>query len=549
MRRMDCLAGVFALLAGGAASAVAACNPGTADCSEYPAEGCPGRGTSTSTSSGTGGQSPAVCMGDPSTKNNIDECAVYVSAASTSASPDGSMANPYKTLGDAITAAGTKQKVYACNTAPFSEAVTIPFAIEMYGGFDCTQMPWGLPAAMPTVAEMTALNGPANQVALTIATKASGTLVSGFAITAAAGSPGVNTALTTTPTGSSVAVAVDDVTATIESCAITAANGGDGGDGYTPTDTIMVGADAPAPVSAQEDACQNAAGLIGGAPGVTMCGTVNTSGGTGGVGGLATTTGGVGLNGGNGMNPASLPAVPNDGKGGSGQTTSSGNCTVGDDGANGTDGAVGSGGTGMTDVLAISGIANSDNTSGKDGTPAQGGGGGGSAMAGTMFCTGGFPGNGASGGGGAAGGCGGKGAVGGQAGGSSIAVISLGTQLTLTNVTLAVGLGGNGGKGVAGQTGGEGGSGAKGGAATMISPSIPGCKGGNGGNGGGGGYSGGGRGGHSIGVLYAKEPTPAPTLEMITTMPGTKGTGAASNDGSAGLHGTICDFSTKQCTM
>jgi hypothetical protein len=549
MRRIDWVAGVFALLAGSAAAGVAACTSGTTDCSKYPEDAvCKGWSITTSTgTTGTGGMPPVVCTGAPSAKNNLDECAVYVEAGATG---DGTMENPYGTLQQAIDNAGSKAKVYACNKGSFTEAVTISTAVEVYGGFTCTNLKqWGLPATTLTASNMSTLTGPADQVALTIKMGADGTTVSGLAITAAAGSAGVNTASTTTPAGSSVAVAVDAVTATIEDCAITAANGGNGGDGFTPSDAVMVGADAPAPVSLQEDACQNAAGIIGGAPGVTMCGAVNTSGGTGGVGGLSTTMGGVGLSGGAGMNPASPSTPPNDGKGGPGQTTSGGNCTDGDTGANGTDGAAGSGGTGMTDALALSGISNSDDTSGKDGTPAQGGGGGGSAMAGTMFCTGNVAGNGASGGGGAAGGCNGKGAVGGQAGGSSIAVISLGTKLTLTNVTLVVGAGGSGGKGFVGENGGAGGSGAKGGAASMTPPSIAGCKGGDGGVGGVGGASGGGRGGHSMGVLYANEPTPAPTLTMITTTPGTQGTGAASNDGAGGLHGTICDFSTKQCTM
>ena len=117
---------------------------------------------------------------------------------------------------------------------------------------------------------------------------------------------------------------------------------------------------------------------------------------------------------------------------------------------------------------------------GQPGTPGQGGGGGGGAMSGT-FC--GSPaspvdGPGASGGGGGAGGCGGLGGGGGKAGGSSIAIVSLGTKLTLTGVTLTVGTAGKGGSGTLGQGGGAVGAGAFGGAASGIAGSNPGCNGG-----------------------------------------------------------------------
>src|SRR5262249_51787738 len=93
------------------------------------------------------------------------------------------------------------------------------------------------------------------------------------------------------------------------------------------------------------------------------------------------------------------------------------------------------------DTLTLTGLTRGDGGDGLSGMGGQGGGGGGGRRSG-MFCApGSADGNGASGGGGGAGGCGGKGGGGGKAGGSSIGIVSLGTRLALTDVTLATGKG------------------------------------------------------------------------------------------------------------
>ena len=138
--------------------------------------------------------------------------------------------------------------------------------------------------------------------------------------------------------------------------------------------------------------------------------------------------------------------------------------------------------------------------------------------------------------------CGGSG----KAGGSSLAIVSLGAKLTLTEVTLTTGKGGDGGKGASGQTGGASGLGSIGGAAG-VGGGKAGCKGGDGGAGGNGGPGGGGRGGHSIGIAYASGPSKAATVKGFTG--DTMGLGGASvpsnpmGTGAKGAAGACWDFS------
>jgi hypothetical protein len=500
----------------------------------------PGTGASSS-SSGTmtatgGADSGPDCSGDPNSTNVIEGCGIFAKADAPTGGT-GTMEMPFAKLADAMAAAQTAGKrVYACTSAPFTEAVTISAGIEVYGGFDCTKG-WSW-----TQDARATLTGPADAVALTVTSAASGAKVEGFAITGA--SPSIMT-----KGASSIAVAVDDVTATLDHCDVTASDAADGVDGQMPTTPVTSGADAPLPVHNQEDACINAGSLVGGASGVTMCGTIGTSGGVGGKGGITAMMSGNGQSGSNGANPAASPVVGMDGLGGIGQTDLTGMCIPGDPGAPGSNGGPGAGGSAMGDVLALTGITNNDDTDGSPGTPAQGGGGGGGAKSG-VFCAGSTDGNGASGGGAGAGGCGGLGGSGGKAGGSSIAIVSLGKTLTLgAGVTLATGKGGKGGGGAINQTGGSGGSGAKGGSNSGAGMSIDGCKGGDGGKGGNGGPGGGGRGGHSLGIVYAATPAPMPAIQAFT--PGTPGSGGtagpggpATSNGASGNTGQCWDLST-----
>jgi hypothetical protein len=533
MRRNYSLAsvGLFAILLGGA---LVACSNRADNCAlnglrELPDGTC----DESYGSSGTGGSKPD-CSGEPSAKNITESCGVFVQADAAGATEDGTEAHPFKTLQKAIDTAGGK-RVYACASAAFKEAVTIAAGVEVYGGFDCTKgWTWSQDARAQ-------LDGPGDKVALTIGAGAEGAKVEGFAITAASPSD---------PKGgaSSIGVAVADVTVTIERCDVTAKDAADGLDGQTPSGMAMKGADAAMPDAATMNACINPNALKGGASGVTMCGSVDVSGGTGGKGGITGMPDGNGQPGANGI-PLPSPNPTNSGVGGVGQTDLidvTKFCQKGADGEAGGNGGPGLPGTAVG-TLSVAGITGGDGQDGVLGKPGQGGGGGGGAKSG-VFCPGGpVDGNGASGGGGGAGGCGGLGGGGGKAGGSSIAIVSLGTKLTLTEVTLATGKGGKGGTGVVGQGGGAVGKGASGGAASGLAGSKAGCTGGDGGVGGDGGPGGGGRGGHSIGIAYASAPAAMPAIK--TFMPGTAGAGGTAgmgapmtSNGATGSAGLCWDF-------
>ena len=448
-------------------------------------------GIPTSSSGEDGGGVPPSCAGLPTAENTTDTCGVFVQADAMSAIEDGTQENPYKTLQKALANAGGRH-VYACASAPYAEAVTIAVPVEMYGGFDCAKG-WRWKADAKS-----ALNGPVGSVALTITKQAEGAKVQGFAITAPSA---------TKRGGSSIAVAVDDVTATLSSCDITAGDGmlGEGG-AQPPVATATPGANAPPPDMSSMNACINPAALVGGPAGLTTCAGGMTNGGMGGKGAdpdLKLKAGGTGANG--------MPSDDGSGLGGVGESTMK--CGVGASGKDGNDGAPGEGET-VLGALSLAGISVTSASDGKPGTPGSGGGGGGGSASGGAMCPGGVIGNGASGGGGGGGGCGGLGGKGGKSGGSSIAIVSLGVKLALTAVSLKTGYGGKGGDGVLGQTGGSAGAGAFGGAASGLIKA--GCKGGDGGVGGGGGLGGGGHGGHSVGIAYVTAPSVAPKLEGFT---------------------------------
>ncbi|WP_437877091.1 hypothetical protein [Sorangium sp. So ce513] len=453
-----------------------------------------------------------------------DECAVF---ASVTAEPggDGTKAKPYASLGEAVAKANGK-RVLACTSGAFGESVTIGAGVEVIGGFDC--------AAGWTWSEQarSAIEGPAGAVALTMTEGASGAKVRSFAIRAASA---------TEPGGSSIGVAVADVEAELAQVDVTAGDAMDGANGETPAEAPQAGASAS--MTSASAACARDELVYGGDPGVTMCEDGETRGGAGGLGGITGTEEGNGQEGADG-GPLPEPNADASGLGGAGQTDPDGDCKPGAMGKNGTRGRAG---VARTDtMLTLAGIVGGDGENGTVGGRGQGGGGGGGAKAG-LFCVAGpniVEGPGASGGGGGAGGCGGKGGGGGRAGGSSIGIVTLGTKLVLTEVTVEVGTAGKGGNGVAGQSGADGGVGAAGGAASGTSPSIRGCRGGDGGQGGAGGPGAGGRGGHAVGIAYAMAPSAAVVLKGFTA--GTAGDGGGTapggNAGEVGVSGECWDF-------
>jgi hypothetical protein len=476
--------------------------------------------------SGTGGGVPIACMPTEDGEPIDATCGVFASAA---ASPggDGTKARPFASLQEAIDKAGSG-RVYACAAqgAAFAEAVTIAEGGEVYGGFDCEAWTWSASAR-------SAIEGPADRVALTVTDNAGGAKVKGFAIIAASA---------TVAGGSSIGVAVADVEAELAQVDVTAGDAMDGAMGETPAEVPQAGASAPDTEQTRpSNACAATNLVIGGTAGVTTCEDGETRGGDGGTGGITATAEGNGQQGADGA-PMPEPNPNNKGLGGIGQTDAAGECEPGTNGKSGDPGTAGAAGSDTT--LTLAGIAGGDGGTGISGKRGQGGGGGGGAKAG-LFCKPGadiVEGAGASGGGGGAGGCGGKGGGGGKAGGSSVGILSLGTKLVLTEVTVTVGKAGKGGEGVAGQLGADGGAGAVGGARSDLVGSKAGCDGGRGGSGGDGGPGAGGRGGHAVGIAYATAPNAAPAVQFTPGTPGNGGGAApggppesAGAPGSAGL--------------
>ncbi|WP_437787548.1 hypothetical protein [Sorangium sp. So ce1097] len=470
---------------------------------------------------GTGGSVPdPTCEADPTLDASTvrDECAVFASATAE-AGGDGTKAKPYASLGEAVAKAGNK-RVLACASGAFGESVTIGAGVKVIGGFDCgAGWTWSEEAR-------SAIEGPAGAVALTMTEGASGAKVRSFAIRAASA---------TEPGGSSIGVAVADVEAELAQVEVTAGDGMDGANGETPTEAPQAGASAPADVSG---ACPFV--VYGGDPGATTCEDGETRGGAGGLGGTMGTDEGSGQKGADG-GPLPEPNPDGYGIGGNGQT--GGNCRQGEPGAPGDPGEPGIVGNDTT--LTLTGIVGGDGQGGTSGKRGQGGGGGGGAKAG-LFCgpaANPVDGPGASGGGGGAGGCGGKGGGGGKAGGSSLGIVSLGTKLVLTEVTVAVGKAGKGGNGAGGRGGALGGGGATGGTPSSLGGSA-GCRGGDGGQGGMGGPGAGGRGGHAVGIAYGVTPGAAVTLANF--MAGTAGEGGGTaprgNTGDVGVSGECWDF-------
>ena len=462
-------------------------------------------------------------LSEADTKRLIsDKCGVFVRADAAGPTEDGTQAAPFRSLQKAIDEATNSKRVYACAKAPYAEALTIAVAVTMYGGFECDQG-WVWKAATRSL-----ITGAAQKVSLTLDNMAGGARIEGFKITSAS--------LTGQTGESSIAVAVDAIAAELVACDVEAGDGADGVEGLPPAGPALKGTDAPVLIAAATSACINPASLKSGVPGSTTCDDGTSGGGAGAKGGITGTNNGDGATGANGT-----PAGASTGKGGAGQDGTNA-CVAGSAGKDGIAGVAGGAGTspGTLSLTGLTSTPGADGTDGTAGSKGQGGGGGGGAKSG-VFCQGSVDGNGASGGGGGAGGCGGKGGGAGKAGGSSIAVISLGTKLVLTNVTLKGGKGGNGGKGTAGQGGGLVGLGANGGASSGFLGSKPGCKGGDGGLGGDGGPGGGGRGGHSLGLAVLG----TPLVSALPFTPGTPGDGgfagmggSPTGDGSKGLGGT-----------
>jgi hypothetical protein len=464
---------------------------------------------------GSGGSKPD-CAGDPTKDPAIvrDDCGVFVSA---SAAPggDGTKATPFQTLADAASA-GPK-RVFACAEA-YAETKQVSFTggVEVYGGFtDCAKgWAWaaGSKATITTAPDVPGLvlDGGANKLENVNVTAPAATM----------------------PGGSSIAVLVNGGSLDATNGNLTAGDAKDGDNGVTVPDDMTLDGDSGDPGA---NVCD--AGLHPGPLGKTkMCADGSSSvAGNGGDGGqimsMMLQPAGTGTDG--SAMPAATPIGVNDGKGGTGEGQNAAPlCSPGDPGAPGSSGDSGAGATG-SGAISAAGYQGAAGTAGTNGKPGQGGGGGGGSKGGLAITCGAMatPIPGASGGAGGTGGCGGTLGGGGKPGGSSIALLVLDANVTLTAVTLTAGKAGSGGSGGNGQSGGHGAVGGTKGAGTGVAKSA--CAGGGGGDGGPGGPGGGGQGGHSLGIAFhgSKSPTGG-TFQIDMTKAGKGGPGGANNTAS-----------------
>lgn len=475
--------------------------------------GTGGSGPSASSSSsgggGTGG-TPINCIPSDDGKSAVDAtCGVFVSATGDDGAT-GAQDKPVQSLKKAaVLAMAGDKRIYAC-AEELAGATQLPAGITVYGGLDCGV----LPRSWKYIGDKTktTITADAETIPLTLASGAGTKLFDLHVIAKAAVNPG----------GSSIAVVADQVTAELTRCAFDAGDAQAGAPGQKYSSAAQAGVAGEQGASACSGATVN-----GGNPVSSMCGALDSSSGNGGQGFSA--SGGPGG-----------PGLPN-GTPNGGLADSGAGCDLGTTGDNGASGMPGLGALGLG-TISTAGFAGVIGGPGLVGPPGQGGGGGGGAKGGTGAgkCLMAAMAGGAAGGSGGSGGCGGAGGKGGNPGGSSIALLSLGSSLTFSAVTLSTGAGGVGGDGGAGQDGGGPGSPGKGGVVPMTATSLSvGCDGGLGGTGGKGGKGGGGIGGHSIAIAFTGT-EPAKSGWMATT--GKFGAGGAGGDvAGAGAPGVKAD--------
>lgn len=257
-------------------------------------------------------------------------------------------------------------------------------------------------------------------------------------------------------------------------------------------------------------------------------------GGEGGVGGWAS--------------PGASGGMGGYGSGASGGAGAAGGCASLPSGANGLTapnmvaGAAGAPGT-ASYVLLTGGVwvagAGATGANGTSGSTAGGGGGGGGG--GKLSCSpfGPFEAGGFGGGGGSGGKGGGRG-IGGSPGGSSIALVLVRSNPTLSSVRIVRGNGGDGGLGGAGGAGGPGGAGGAAGRGVSNGGRNSGWggAGGAGGRGGNGGPGGNGAGGSTIGILCEQVPGTVGGSNLVITS-ATAGSGRNVFGGGDGLNAAM----------
>lgn len=383
----------------------------------------------------------------------------------------GKKAAPVKTIGKGVELAASRglPRVYVCE-GTYDAAVEIKAAASVYGGFSCA---WTYTGAKPKLA-------PPKGIALRV-TKASGAvLVEDFEI--------VGSADQNAPGDSAITAFVSESSnVTFRNVSLAAGNATAGSKGASRSNYTGSNATKGA----------NGSGATAGIATICTCTDATTS------------TGGSGASGAGGgiQNGSANPAVGGANAGSTSATT----CGDGQPGVNGAGGTAGTSSSAAGTVSAAGWTNAATGPNAPNGNPAQGGGGGGAKTDVTS-----------AGGGGGCGGCGGAGGAAGTNGGSSFALLSFNSTVSIEAGALVsggAGRGGDGGDGQAGQGGGGTGTG-------------PACNGGAGGNGAGGSGGGGGAGGHSVPIAFVGT---EPRVSGATITPGAKGSGGSGGGAGAGL--------------
>jgi hypothetical protein len=468
--------------------------------------------------------------------------AVFVAPSGNDSGP-GSTEQPLRSIGKAIELAGTAGKaVYACN-GTYGESISMAgTAVNIYGGYDCSN---GWVRTNEARVEVTS---PSNRAL--IITEVTGKMVIdrvNFQASAA-----------TEPGSSSIAAfVVGSQDVTLSHADLTAGDGAPGVPGEAvPADYTYAageldarkgqpGTSVPAVLydltSSSPYIYYGLGGIMGGGPGYQppkcLANDALTWGGTGGNGGNVKT----GRS--SGAGKAGNPAGP----------VAGGNGQLGIDAEPGAPGAFGFG--------SVDSSGYSPANRGTDGEPGgmgeAGGGGDGLASYVVTFASGDIIGTtnyyvvGGGGGSGGSAGCGGWGGKGGGGGGASIAMLIVDSTVSLSWGAYQTGKGGAGALGSAGGLGADGAPGGAGGwsscdctplvtpgCGSTVCPRVQAQAGGRGGKGGNGGTGGPGGGGPSIPLVVSG---PTPTTNALTFDPGPGGAGADSGQGAKGAIGESVD--------
>lgn len=451
------------------------------------------------------------------TDGKIERC-VFVSPTGDDGSP-GTRFAPMKTIWAAVQTAAENGVDVCLGRGEWSEQVTLPSGVSLYGGFDQSHPDFAFRRS-PGVQSIVRSFGTVIHVPnIDTDTHIAGVIIEASTpVTAGASTYGVLFG------GGTGTLYVEHNQITVD-----AGQAGKKGD-----DGASVGS------------TQATGGLTGGngSEGAYLSGSCSSVG-QGAGAPICSQPGGKGGNGGCNSGNGHPGSPGNDGAEGGAGGTAKGSCgsngnkehgKAGDPGAAGSFG--GSGAGGMTGTIAAGAFQPANGGDGGNGGIGKGGGGGGGGAGGYYKFGSCVVDSGGGGGSGGCGGTGGKGGKGGQGGGGSFGVFAVSGRVVVTNNQIRTGDGGKGGDGGAGTKGELGGNPGTGGNGSDDGGS--GGPGGKGGDGGAGGPGGGGGGGPS--ACLAHSGTTYSTFDISNScqlgLPGEGGGGGSDPRGGLGNPGS-----------